>query len=88
MAGGRISTMWKPNPEGVRAPLARYRCGDVGSHARSVQAPGDISLYWTGPTGKTVIGGFLTPGGIRVSVVSGETFAPLARVAGLGAAAW
>jgi hypothetical protein len=52
------------------------------------QAPGDISLYWVNSTGTTLIGGVLTPGGIRVGVISGQTFRPLPGIAGLGAAAW
>ena len=52
------------------------------------QAPGDISLYWTDPAGKTLIGGILTPRGIRVGVISGKTFTPLPRTAGLRTAAW
>jgi hypothetical protein len=52
------------------------------------QAPGDISLYWTNSTGKILIGGILTPSGIRVGVINGETFTPLPGIAGLGAAAW
>ena len=52
------------------------------------QAPGDISLYWTDPAGKTLIGGILTPRGIRVGVINDKTFTPLPRTAGLRAAAW
>ena len=52
------------------------------------QAGGDISVWWTSATGKTLIGGVLTPGGIRVGVISGQTFTPLPRATGLGAVAW
>ncbi|HEV2377616.1 MAG TPA: hypothetical protein VGS19_36325 [Streptosporangiaceae bacterium] len=52
------------------------------------QAPGDISLYWTNPAGKVLIGGILTPSGIRVGVVNGGTFTPLPGITSLGAAAW
>ena len=52
------------------------------------QAPGDISLYWTDPAGKTLIGGILTPRGIRVGVINDKTFTPLPRTAGLRTAAW
>jgi hypothetical protein len=52
------------------------------------QAGGDISLYWTDSAGKTLIGGILTPRGIRVGVINGKKFTPLPRTAGLGAAAW
>jgi hypothetical protein len=52
------------------------------------QAPGDISLYWVNSTGKILIGGVLTPSGIRVGVINGERFTPLPGIAGLGAAAW
>jgi hypothetical protein len=52
------------------------------------QAGGDVSLYWTDSAGKTSIGGVLTPRGIRVGVINGETFTPLPGITGLGAAAW
>jgi hypothetical protein len=52
------------------------------------QAGGDISLYWTDSAGKTLIGGIVTPRGIRVGVINGKKFTPLPRTAGLGAAAW
>jgi hypothetical protein len=52
------------------------------------EAPGDISLWWTNATGKTLIGGVLTPSGIRVGVISGQTFTPLPGTSGLGAVAW
>ncbi|HYZ57869.1 MAG TPA: hypothetical protein VE733_30810 [Streptosporangiaceae bacterium] len=52
------------------------------------EAPGGISLYWTDPAGKTLIGGILTPSGIRVGVINGGTFTPLPGITGLGAAAW
>jgi len=52
------------------------------------QAGGDISLYWTNSTGKILIGGILTPSGIRVGVINGQKFTPLPRITGLGAAAW
>ena len=52
------------------------------------QAPGDISLYWVNSTGKILIGGVLTPSGIRVGVINSERFTPLPEIAGLGAAAW
>ncbi len=52
------------------------------------QAGGDISLFWTNSTGKTLIGGILTPSGIRVGVINGEKFTPLPGIAGLAAAAW
>jgi hypothetical protein len=52
------------------------------------QAGGDISLYWVNSTGTILIGGVLTPSGIRVGVINGETFTPLPGIAGLGAAAW
>jgi Sigma-70 region 2 len=52
------------------------------------QADGDISVWWTSATGKTLIGGVLTPSGIRVGVISGQTFTPLPGAGGLGAVAW
>jgi hypothetical protein len=52
------------------------------------QAPGDISLYWVNSTGKILIGGILTPSGIRIGVINSEKFTPLPGIAGLGAAAW
>jgi hypothetical protein len=52
------------------------------------QAPGDISLYWTNSTGKTLIGAILTPSGTRVGVINGQTFTPLPGITSLGAAAW
>jgi hypothetical protein len=52
------------------------------------QAPGDISLHWTDPAGNILIGAILTPSGIRVGVISGQTFTPLPRTTGLSAAAW
>jgi hypothetical protein len=52
------------------------------------QAPGDISLYWSDSTGKILIGGILTPSGIRVGVINGETFTPLPGTTGLAEAAW
>ena len=52
------------------------------------QAPGDISLYWTDSKGKILIGGVLTPSGIRVGVINGKRFTPLPGITGLGAAAW
>jgi hypothetical protein len=53
------------------------------------QGPGgDNSLYWTDATGKTLIGGVSTRGGIRVGVISGETFTPLPGIGYLGGAAW
>lgn len=52
------------------------------------QSGGDISVWWTNATGKTLIGGILTPGGIRVGVITGQTFTPLPGTAGLGAVAW
>jgi hypothetical protein len=45
-------------------------------------------LYWVNSTGKILIGGILTPAGIRVGVINGERFTPLPGIAGLGAAAW
>lgn len=53
------------------------------------QGPGgDNSLYWTDATGKALIGGISTRGGIRVGVVVGETFTPLPGIGYLGGAAW
>jgi hypothetical protein len=52
------------------------------------QSDGDISVWWTSANGKTLIGGILTPSGIRVGVISGQTFTPLPGTAGLGAVAW
>ena len=52
------------------------------------QAPGDISLYWVNSTGKILIGGILTPSGIRVGVTDSHRFTPLPGTVGLGAAAW
>jgi hypothetical protein len=52
------------------------------------QAPGDISLYWVNSTGTILIGGVLTPRGIRVGVIDEATFTPLPGITGLGAAAW
>lgn len=60
----------------------------LGVHQFQGQAPGDISLYWVNSTGKIVIGGILTPAGIRVGVINGERFTPLPGTAGLGTAAW
>jgi hypothetical protein len=60
----------------------------LGVHKFRGQAPGDISLYWVNSTGKVLIGGILTPAGIRVGVINGERFTPLPGIAGLGAAAW
>jgi hypothetical protein len=60
----------------------------LGVYQFQGQAPGDISLYWVNSTGKILIGGILTPSGIRVGVINGETFTPLPGIAGLGAAAW
>ena len=60
----------------------------LGVYQIQGQAPGDISLYWVNSTGKILIGGILTNGGIRVGVINGETFTPLPGIAGLGAAAW
>jgi hypothetical protein len=61
---------------------------DLGVYRFQGQAPGDISLYWVNSTGNILIGGTLTPSGIRVGVINGETFTPLPGVTGLGAAAW
>jgi len=52
------------------------------------QVSGDFSLFWTDSTGNTVIGGGLTPSGIRVGVISGKKFTPLPGTTGLRAAAW
>ena len=52
------------------------------------QSGGDISVWWTSATGKTLIGGIGTPSGIRVGVITGRTFTPLPGTAGLGAVAW
>jgi hypothetical protein len=52
------------------------------------QAGGDISLYWTNSAGNTLIGAILTPSGIRVGVINGETFTPLPGTAGIADAAW
>jgi hypothetical protein len=52
------------------------------------QAGGDISLYWVNSTGHILIGGVLTPSGVRVGVINGETFTPLPEITGLGGAAW
>jgi hypothetical protein len=52
------------------------------------QAGGDISLYWVNSTGKILIGGILTPSGIRVGVIKGDTLTPLPGIESLGAAAW
>jgi hypothetical protein len=60
----------------------------LGVHKFRGQAPGDISLYWVNSTGKILIGGILTPAGIRVGVINGQRFTPLPGIAGLGAAAW
>jgi hypothetical protein len=60
----------------------------LGVHKFRGQAPGDISLYWVNSTGKVLIGGILTPAGIRVGVINGERFTPLPGITGLGAAAW
>jgi hypothetical protein len=51
------------------------------------QAPDDISLYWVNSTGRILIAGTLTPGGIRVGVVDGQRFTPLPGITSLGAAA-
>lgn len=60
----------------------------LGVHRFQGQASGDISLYWVNSTGKILIGGVLTPAGIRVGVINGEKFTPLPGITGLGAAAW
>jgi hypothetical protein len=60
----------------------------LGIHQFQGQASGDISLYWVNSTGKILIGGILTPAGIRVGVINGEKFTPLPGITGLGAAAW
>jgi hypothetical protein len=60
----------------------------LGVYQFQGQAPGDISLYWVNPTGNVLIGGILTPSGIRVGVINGERFTPLPGIASLGAAAW
>ena len=52
------------------------------------QAPGDISLYWSDPAGKTLIGGVLTASGLRVGVITAGKFTPLPGIRGLGGAAW
>jgi hypothetical protein len=52
------------------------------------QAGGDIALYWTNPAGTVLIGAVLTPSGIRVGVIKGETFTPLPGIAGIADAAW
>ena len=52
------------------------------------QAGGDISLYWVNSTGTILIGGTLTPKGIQVGVINGQTFTPLPGIASLGGAAW
>jgi hypothetical protein len=52
------------------------------------EAAGDISLYWTDSAGNILIGGILTPSGVRVGVINGDTFTPLPGITGLGAAAW
>jgi len=52
------------------------------------QSGGDISVWWTNATGKTLIGGIGTPSGIRVGVITGQTFTPLPGSGGLGAVAW
>ena len=60
----------------------------LGVHKFQGQASGDISLYWVNSTGKILIGGILTPAGVRVGVINGQRFTPLPGIAGLGAAAW
>jgi len=60
----------------------------LGVYQFQGQAPGDISLYWVNSTGKILIGGILTPSGIRVGVINSERFTQLPGIAGLGAAAW
>jgi hypothetical protein len=60
----------------------------LGVYQFQGQAPGDISLYWVNSTAKILIGGVLTPGGIRVGVINSERFTPLPGIASLGAAAW
>jgi hypothetical protein len=60
----------------------------LGLYQFQGQAPGDISLYWVNSTGKILVGGTLTPSGIRVGVINGERFTPLPGITGLGAAAW
>ncbi len=52
------------------------------------EAGGDISLYWTNPAGTILIGAILTPSGISVGVIDGETFTPLPGTAGIADAAW
>lgn len=60
----------------------------LGVYEFGGQAEGDISLYWVNSTGNILVGGVLTPGGIRVGVINGEKFTPLPGITGLGAAAW
>jgi hypothetical protein len=60
----------------------------LGVYQFQGQAPGDISLYWVNQTGNVLIGGILTPSGIRVGVINSERFTPLPGIANLGAAAW
>jgi hypothetical protein len=52
------------------------------------QVPGDISLYWTDPTGHTLIGAVGQRGGVRVGVIRGDSFTPLPGIGYLGNAAW
>jgi hypothetical protein len=59
----------------------------LGVYQFQGQAPGDISLYWVNSTGKILIGGILTPSGIRIGVISSQRFTPLPGTTGL-AAAW
>ena len=49
---------------------------------------GNLGPLRVNSTGKTLIGGILTPDGIRVGVINGETFTPLPGTAGLVDAAW
>lgn len=52
------------------------------------QSGGDIAVWWANATGKTLIGAFLTPKGLQVGVISGQTFTPLPKAGSLGAVAW
>jgi hypothetical protein len=94
--GSAIVCGYTTNMEGRETTTGFIRYATTTGKAAAVlgvykfqgQEPGDISLYWVNSTGEILIGGILTPSGIRVGVINSERFTPLPATAGLGAAAW
>jgi hypothetical protein len=73
----------------IRYSTKTGRPGQVyGVSTFNGQGGGDISVWWTSATGKTLIGGILSAKGIHVGVITGQTFTPLPGSGGLGAVAW